>query len=297
VSAELRRALGPVGVWSMQLRTTSDRALRADAAAELDELGYGSIFVPGRDGGDVLDVAAELLAATRRSVVATGILNVWAHEPAEVAAVTATLGRAHPGRFLLGLGVSHPVLVDREDPGRYRRPLAKMRSYLDELGATDEPPAPAGTVLAALGPKMLALAAERTAGAHPYLVPVAHTRAARQILGPGPLLAPELPVVLDADPRRARDRARTYVSRYLETFPNYVDNLLRHGFGEDDVRDGGSDRLIDGLVASGDEAAVAARVAEHHAAGADHVCVQVVPEGDDPPREEWRRLAPALLHP
>ncbi len=291
----IRTRLGAVGVWSMELRTGTDAGARMDAAAELDELGYGTILIPGRDGGDVLDVAAELLRATRRAVVGTGILNIWAHDPADVAATVAGFERDHAGRFLLGLGVSHPVLVDRGDVVRYRRPLTRMRRYLDELAATAEPPDADHIVVAALGPKMLALAGERVAGAHPYLVPVAHTRAAREILGAGPLLAPEQPVVLDADPVRARDRARTYVGRYLEHFPNYVRNLLRHGYTEDDVRDGGSDRLVDDLVAQGDETAVARRVAEHHAAGADHVCVQVVPDDGELPRDAWRRLAPALL--
>lgn len=287
--------LGRVGIWSMGLREHADGAAVAEAAAELEALGYSALFIPGRAGGDVLGAAGRLLRATRGVAVATGILNIWMHEPEEVARGRAALASAHPDRFWLGLGVSHAALVNRDAPGRYRRPLSAMRTYLDRLDAA-EPPVPRdGRVLAALGPKMLALAGERAAGAHPYLVPVEHTRRARQALGPGPLLAPEQTVLLETDSTRARARAREYLGRYLEHFPNYADNLLSLGFTADDLRGGGSDRLVDAVVAWGDEAAIAARVAEHHRAGADHVCIQVVAEPERLPREEWRRLAPALV--
>lgn len=287
-------SLGAVGIWSMGLREHPDPARRAEAAAELEELGYGALFIPGRDGGDVLGAAETLLAATRRVVVATGILNIWAHEPAEVARRRAAIDAEHPGRFLLGLGVSHATLVDRKQPGRYARPLARMRTWLDALDAADPPVPASARVLAALGPRMLALARARSAGAHPFLVTVEHTRRAREILGPDRLLAPEQPVVLEPDPSRARERARAYLRRFLASFPNYVSNFLRLGFGDDDVAGAGSDRLVDAVVAWGDEEAIARRVAEHRAAGADHVCIQVIAGPDELPLEAWRRLAPAL---
>jgi probable F420-dependent oxidoreductase len=287
--------LGPVGVWSGELRRYPDLGEVADAAAELEELGYGAIFIPGGAGGDILERSEHLLGATRSVPVAPGILNVWMHDPADVAAAQARLDGEHPGRFQLGLGISHAPAVNADEPGRYRKPLSKMRSYLDELDAASPPVPPGRRFLAALGPKMLELSRERSAGAHPYFVPVEHTTYAREILGPDALLAPEQAVLLETDPARARERARGHVGRYLQ-LPNYTNNLLRHGFGEDDLHDGGSDRLVDAIVAWGDEAAVAERVRAHHDAGADHVCIQVVGvEGGAPPREAWRRLAPALL--
>ncbi len=272
--------LGEVGVWSAGLRRHEDRAEVAEAARELEALGYGALWFPGSAGGPVLDVAAELLDATGKVVVATGILNVWGHDPAEVAAGFAGLEENWPGRFLLGLGVGHP-----SNAPDYRRPLAKMRSFLDALESVPRE----ARVLAALRPRMLELARARSAGAHPYFVPVEHTRRAREALGPR-LLAPEQAVVLESDPGRARAIARAHVERYLG-LPNYVNNLRWLGFTEDDLR--GSDRLVDAVVAWGDEAAIAVRVREHLAAGADHVCIQVLNGGL--PRAEWRRLAPALV--
>ena len=216
------------------------------------------------------------------------------HHPSDVAAGHATLARDYPDRFLLGLGVSHAPAVERSEQV-YEHPLAKMQGYLDALDAA-EPPVPAAErMLAALGPRMLALAGDRTAGAHPYLVGPEHTAFARETLGTGPLLAPEQKVVLDTDPTRARAVARQHLARYLE-LPNYTNNLLRTGYGDDDLADGGSDRLVDGIVAWGDLSAIDARVREHRDAGADHVCLQVLLE--DPsalPRDEWRALAEALL--
>jgi probable F420-dependent oxidoreductase len=291
-----RISLGRVGIWSGELRDLDDRGAAAAATAELEALGYGALFIPGRAGGDVLTAAESLLAGSASIVVATGILNVWRHTPAEVATRRAQIDARHPGRFLLGLGVSHAPLVDPDGTGLYRRPLAMLRGYLDDLDAAT-PPAPAATrILAALGPKMLQLARDRSVGAHPYLAPPENTAAARAILGPGPLLAPEQPVLLETDPAVARRQARRYLGRYLDTFPNYVNNLRRFGFGDDDLTGGGSDRLVDAVVAWGDEAAIGRRVAEHHGAGADHVCLQVLPTGDGvPPLDAWRRLAPALV--
>jgi probable F420-dependent oxidoreductase len=281
------------GVWSPQLRHHEDRAAVAEAAAELEGLGYSALWIPGGAGGPVLDAAADLLTATQRVAVATGILNVWMHDPAAVADRWADLDGGHDGRFVLGLGVSHAPLVDQDDPGRYRKPLTKMREYLDQLDGAEPPVPREARVLAALGPKMLELARDRSAGAHPYLATPEHTRRAREILGDGPLLAPEQGVVVDTDVDRARRTARSQLERYMG-LPNYVNNWRRLGFGEDDFADGGSDRLIDALFALGGPDAARARVQEHFDAGADHVCIQVLT--DDPaslPLEEWRAVAPA----
>lgn len=283
------------GVWSGGLRF-GDRHAARDAAAELDALGYTAIWIPGGVGGDVFGDSAALLEATERAVVATGILNLWMHEVADVATGHAALTAAHPGRFLLGVGVSHSALVDRAEPGRYHHPIAVTRAFLDQLDAATPPVPVAEMALAALGPKMLELARDRTRGAHPYLANPDHTRFARDILGDGPLLMPEQPVVLETDPSVAREVARAHFTVYL-TLPNYVNNLKRIGFTDDDVSGGGSDRLVDGIVAWGDEAAIARRVQEHFDAGADHVCIQVLtPRGmQSLPLDQWRALAPALV--
>jgi probable F420-dependent oxidoreductase len=287
--------LGKVGIWSGELRRHPDTALVASCSAELEELGYSALFIPGGAGGDVLERCSLLLEATKTVAVAPGILNVWMHDPADVAVARARIDAEHPGRFLLGLGISHAPLVDSREPGRYRKPLTKMRSYLDELDAADPPVPREARFLAALGPKMLDLSRERSAGAHPYFVPVEHTAFARERLGPEPLLAPEQAVLVETDPERARSLAREHVTRYLE-LPNYTNNLLRHGFTQDDLADRGSDRLVDAIVAWGDEQAVAARVRAHLDAGADHVCIQALgSQHGEPPREQWRRLAPALV--
>jgi probable F420-dependent oxidoreductase len=285
--------LGRVGIWSGQLRRADPSAI-TEAAAELDELGFGAIWIPGGHGGDVFGDVARLLAATSSTTVATGILNVWMHTPEETATGHAALTAEHPGRFLLGLGVSHEPAVTNSGQV-YERPLAKLRSYLDALDAAT-PAVPAGErMLAALGPRMLELARDRTAGAHPYLVTADHAATARAVLGDGPLLATEVMVVLDDDPERARAVARQHLSRYM-VLPNYTNNFLRHGFTEDDLLDGGSDRLVDGIIPWGDVATIAARIGEHHDAGADHVCIQVLQaDAAALPRDAWRHLAAAML--
>jgi len=294
VSGSATFALGRVGIWSRELRFHGDRGAAADAARELEELGYGSLFIPDV-GGEVIEAVAELLDATQRVTVATGILNIWMHGAQDVADGRARLERAHPGRFALGLGASHAAVVDSATPGRYARPLSAMRSYLDELDAA-RPPAPVeGRMLAALGPRMLDLARERSAGAHPYLVSVEHTRRAREALGPDRVLAPELGVVLDGDRARALEIARANVANYLR-LPNYTANFSRMGFTEEDLSGGGSERLVHALIACGDEQAIARRVEEHLQAGADHVCIQVIHPGGDEvlSLDAWRRLATAL---
>ena len=279
--------LGRIGIWSGQFY--GERAEVVDAAAELEELGYGTLWFPNRPGA--FQLAWDLLGATRHIVAATGIVSIWTHAAADAAVAHHAITEVHPDRFLLGLGVSHPHLVDRDQPGRYSRPVARMREYLDELDAAAHPVPADERILAALGPRMLELARERTAGAHPYLGTPEHTRRAREVIGGGRLVAPEQAVVLESDPDRARAAAREHLSRYLRA-PNYTSNWLRLGFTTDDLADGGSDHLVDALVAWGTEDAIRDRIAEHHQAGADHVCVQLVGAGAQGlPREQWRALA------
>lgn len=278
--------LGQIGIWSSGLRDEDRGAAGeiSEAAAELEELGYDAIWLGGSPG---VRHAAPLLEATERIVVATGILNTWEYEPADVAEQQAALDGRHPGRFLLGLGASHAVLVKG-----YRKPYSTMVEFLDRLDAAGS--AKESRVLAALGPRMLALSRDRTAGAHPYLITPEHTAKAREILGPDSLLAPEVKVVLETDPDRARAAARGHLAIYLG-MPNYTGNLLRLGFVDEDFRDGGSDRLIDATFAWGDMEAVRARLAAHREAGADQLVVQVV-TGDQValPRSQWRELADGL---
>src|ERR1700742_45448 len=238
-----------VGVWSRDLRFSELEEATA-AAVELEGLGYGTLWVPGGAGGPVLERVGALLGAPERVVFATGILNVWEHDPAEVRATVHDLVERHPRRFLLGLGISHPSMIDKSEPGRYRKPLSKMASYLDSLDESPDPVPPSGRMLAALGPRMLELARDRTVGHHPYFVPVEHTAAARAILGDGPLLAPELAVTLQPDRAADLAAAREHMKLYF-TLPNYANNLLRHGFTEDDFRAGGSERIADAIVAGG----------------------------------------------
>jgi probable F420-dependent oxidoreductase len=290
----MKQPLAGTGVWSSALRY-SDPQESAAAAAELESLGYSALWVPDV-GGDVFGAVANLLGATSTATVATGILNLWLHTAEETAAQHAALTAAHGDRFLVGIGVSHAPLIDRSiEPGTYQRPMAAMRAFLDQLDAAPVPLAVEDRALAALGPKMLDLAARRTAGVHPYLVTPEHTHAAREAVGPGALVATEQGVVLETDPERARSIARANLALYF-TLPNYTNNWKRLGFTEDEIADNGSDRLIDSLVAWGDEATIAERVQAHRDAGASHVCVQVVTEV---PRalalEQWRILAPALV--
>lgn len=282
--------LGGTGVWAHQLRY-GDSGQIAEAAAELDELGYSALWVPDV-GGDLFSALEVLMAATKKAVVATGILNLWMHTPEESAEAHARLKAAHGDRFLMGIGVSHQMLIDAGEAGRYRKPLTAMKTYLDGLDAADTPVDPSSRVLAALGPKMLELARTRTAGAHPYNVTVEHTALARQALGPDAVVLPEMAVALTTDAERGRQLGRTHLEHYL-LLPNYTNNLRRLGFGDDDIAGGGSDRLIDALVAWGDEETIAARVQEHREAGADHVCIQALTE-EGFPFEAWRALAPVL---
>jgi probable F420-dependent oxidoreductase len=284
--------LGRLGIWSGQFRGRGDDPEAAEAAAELEELGFRTLWIPGGAASDILVDVARVLDASSHLILATGILNVWAYEPDQVATEHAQITAAHPGRFLLGLGVSHAPLVESMDR-TYERPIAVMEAFLDGLDAAPTPVPVAERALAALGPRMLELSRDRSAGAHPYLANPEHTARCRQVLGAGPLLAPEQMVVVDDDQDRVRAVGRQHVGRYLR-LPNYTNNLRRLGFGDADLADGGSDRLIDAIVVGGLDG-IADRVAEHLAAGADHVCLQVLAE--DPsamPRAAWRELAGLL---
>lgn len=280
--------LGRVGIWSSAFGAEQDEARRA--AGELERLGYGTLWFP--NSADMFARAGELLEATSRIVVATGIASIWTHPAEQATEAHHALTQAHPQRFLLGLGVSHAHLVDRHQTGRYSRPVERMVAYLDALDAAPTPVPPGARILAALGPRMLEIARRRSAGAHPYLVTVEHTRRARAALGPDALLAPEQAVVVSTDPAEARRLGRMHLARYLQA-PNYVNNWLRLGFTRDDLADGGSGRLVDALVAWGNEEAIGERVAAHFAAGADHVCLQALTEEPGTiPYEQWHALAP-----
>ncbi len=274
--------LGRFGLW------TSYSALgeeNAGVAAQLAErLGYGTVWLGGSPRPSAV---APLLAATGRLTVATGIVNVWS-DPAElVGAETAQLATEHPDRFMLGIGIGHP-----EATSDYARPLTSMRDFLDSLDAARPELSAQDRCLAALGPKMLDLSRERSAGTHPYFTPPEHTQFARERLGTGALVAPELACVVDTDPARGRATARGYAAMYLG-LQNYTNNLLRFGFTEQDIADGGSDRLIDTIIPHGSAEQIAAAAQQHLDAGADHVCLQTVGVSGVP-EQEWTALATAL---
>ncbi len=272
--------LGTYGIW----RHAS--GLTPELAREIEGLGYGAIWIGGSPPGD-LALAESLLAATDHIAVATGIVNMWSTPAQEVAPSYHRIEAAHPGRFLLGVGIGHPEAVTE-----YRSPFATIVSYLDSLDALGVPKD--GRALAALGPKVLTVAAERTAGAHPYLTTPEHTREARDLIGPGVLLAPEQKVVLESDPEKARAIGRPPVDRPYLHLRNYVANLRRLGWTDGDIADGGSDALIDALAVHGDPATVAAGLDAHLAAGANHVCAQVLTEKGADPVPAMRVLAAAL---
>lgn len=289
--------LGLLGLWTFTLDTLP-AALARETAAEIEELGFGALWIPEAVGREAVSNSSLLLDATDRIVVATGVAQIWGRDAYAMAGAHRTLSEAHPGRFLLGLGVSHAPMVEGLRHHDYRRPLTAMREYLAAMdGAFLVSPAPAESparVLAALGPKMLALAGEQAQGAHTYFVTPEHTAVAREALGASPILAVEQAAVFETDAVRAREIARTYMATYLG-LPNYTNNLRRLGWGDDDLDGGGSDRLVDAIVAWGDLDAIAQRVDAHRAAGASHVCVQVLmPAMTDVPRAEWRELAQLL---
>jgi len=289
---------GRIGIWTVALDGVPS-SLAKEHVAELDVLGYGAVWIPEAVGREVLTASALLLSASDRIVVATGIANIWARDPMAMAGGLKTLTEAFPGRFLLGMGVSHQVAVEFLRGQTYDKPLTRMRAYLDAMDSAlfmaAEPTQPAQRMLAALGPRMLELAAERTAGAHTYFVPVEHTVTARAALGDGELLCVEQAVVVETDPTTARAIGRRHMAMYLG-LPNYTNNLKRFGWTDDDIADGGSDALVDAIVAWGDLDTVVARVQAQHEAGADHVCLQVFVDDEQAvPMEMWRELAPALI--
>jgi len=295
--------IGPVGIWTGMLDAMAVTEAQ-ESAAELDELGYGALWIPETVGRDPFVMATLLLAASQRMTVATGIASIYARDPLTMANTLRSLEAAFPARFLLGLGVSHHTLVEWVRKHDYSKPYSYMKDYLTFMvekalfrGVGPEE-LPGNIVLAALGPKMVALSGALSAGAHPYFTTPEHTATAREILGDGPLLAPEQMCILDTDARTARALARKNMAIYLG-LPNYANNLKRLGFTDEDISggpdDGPSDRLVDAIVVWGDEAAVVDRVRQHHDAGADHVCVQVLADGPAATRDGWRRLAPALL--
>ena len=272
------------------------------AAREIEELGYDTLWYPeGLGTRESFTNGAVLLGATDRLRVASGITSIWGRDAVAAANAARVLADAFDGRFLLGLGVSHPRQVDPRGHS-YRRPVATMRAYLDAMDDDPfvSPDGPGVTrpavqrVIAALRPPMLRLAAEKALGAHTFLVPVEHTRRARELLGPEALLIVEQKVVLADDPAEARTRARTALGWYLDT-PNYLDNLRWLGFSDADFENGGSDGLVDALVAAGGEAAVTSRVEEHLDAGATQVAIQPLEDADPFGRETLRRLAGSLL--
>jgi len=274
--------LGRYGVWTSYRAIGEENA--GEAARLVQELGFGTFWL---GGSQQLPALRPLLEATDSLVAATGILNVWASDPDQVASDYAALTADFPGRVLLGIGIGHP-----EATSEYKTPLTAMRDFLDRLDAAASPVPADGRCLAALGPKMLELSAERSRGAHPYFVPVDHVRFARERLGPEALLAPELTCVVADDPESGAARAHEFAQRYLG-LRNYTTNLLRFGFTEQDIAGDGSDRLIDAVVPHGPADAIAERAREFHAAGADHVCIQAAGT-TGVPRAEWTALAAAL---
>ncbi|MGW0614199.1 LLM class F420-dependent oxidoreductase [Streptomyces sp. NPDC002788] len=287
MSTPVKEAVGRYGVWSVGLRSEDPerRGELAEAAAELEELGYGAVWLGGNSSAAN---AVPLIEATSKLTVGTSIQSIWQHEPDAAGAAFADLESAHPGRFLLGLGVSHAKRVEQ-----YARPYSALVDHLDGLDTAGVPAD--RRLLAALGPKSLRLARDRAAGSIPYLVTPEHTAHAREILGDAPLLAPEVGVIPETDPVRARALAREFLGFYLP-LPNYTNNFLRHGFTEDDLKDGGSDRLVDALFAWGDDTAIRTRLDAFFEAGADHLALQVL-DGtprDTLPRKAWRDVADLL---
>ena len=280
MTQQLRDQLGKFGIWRGAYQVT------AGMAAAIEQAGFGALWLGSSPGGDLAQVD-ELLDATSTLTVGTSIVNIWKDGPHEVARGFARGQDRHPGRFVLGVGVGHP-----EATREYERPYDALAAYVDALLGDGVPPDL--LMLAALGPRVLRLSGERTAGALPYLAPPEHTRLAREILGPGPLLVPEHKAVLDTDTARARALGRSRVAKPYLGLVNYTSNLRRLGWTDDDLAGGGSDALVDALVAHGSTDQVAARLSAHLDAGGDHVAIQLLTQPDADPVPGYRDLARAL---
>jgi probable F420-dependent oxidoreductase len=293
---EWARRLGTVGVWTFDVERMPAAGAR-DYARAVESLGFAALWIPESLGSkEAFAHASLLLAATNKLVIATGIANIWARDAVAMANGGRALVDAYPDRFLLGLGVSHAPVVTKRGQS-YARPLEHMRQYLDAMDAAPYtgPKVEVPRVLAALGPQMLRLSAERTLGAHPYFVPVDHTAVARKELGAGPLLVVEQAAVVSEDPAGARATARRHMKRYLE-LDNYANNLRRLGWADRDIADGGSDKLVDAIVAWGGAGAIKSRIDEHKKRGADHVCLQVLrSDPDGSATADLERIAKAVL--
>lgn len=287
--------IGSVGLWQGLDGYPADQV--RDIVAELDEQGWPCLWIPETVARDPFVSAAMMLAATPNLKIATGIASIWARDAMTTANAAKTLNEAFDGRFLLGLGASHHTITEWVRKHDYSKPLSTMRTYLERMDASMfkgvEPAEPTTRVIAALGPKMLALGAEMTDGVHPYFVPVEHTAVAREAVGPDKVVATEQMVILDTDPASARETARMHMKVYCG-LPNYANNLLRLGFSEGEITNM-DDRLVDAIVAWGSVDDIATRVRAHHDAGASHVCVQVLRPDREPPTDEWAELAAALL--
>jgi len=280
--------LGKLGVWApMDVMTAAEGAAFAQ---RVEGWGYAALWLPESRGRNVLAHSAWLLANTKDLIIAPGIANIYARDPMAMANGQRGLNEQSGGRFLLGVGVSHAPMVTGLRGHNYGKPVATMRAYLEAMAAAPylapDPPERPLTIVAALGPRMMALSGELADGAHPYNVPPEHTAEARGILGAGKLLCPEVWVLLESDAAKARSAARQALASYMR-LDNYVNNWRRLGFGDDDLGGGGSDRFIDANVAWGDEAAIRKRIQEHWDAGADHVCIQSIsPDGSRRPDEK-----------
>jgi probable F420-dependent oxidoreductase len=296
IDPAFQERIGRVGVWLSALGRHSADVERAHAA-RVEQLGYPALWFGEGANKEAFAHAGILLAATQRTVILTGIASIYARDAVAMSSGALTLSEAYPGRFGLGIGVSHAPMVEARGHG-YGKPVASMRAYLDGMdAAVYEPPSPTEPVplvLAALRPAMLELARDRSDGAHPYLVTPRHSAIARTVLGPDRLLAPEQGFVLERDPERAREIARVHLGLYLK-LPNYVESWREEGFGDTDLADGGSDRLVDALIVWGDAETIAERVSQHLAAGADHVCLQPVTRDLDRAMHELEAIAPSVL--
>ncbi len=287
--------IGRHGVWTWLDAFSAQEA--ADFAHRIESWGYSALWIPEAVGRDPFTLLGFLAARTEKLILATGIANIYARDAMTMRAVRETLAELTGGRFVLGLGVSHSHLVSNVRGHTYGKPVATMRSYLEAMEKAlylgPQPVEQAPIVLAALRGNMVRLAASQTRGAHPYFVPPEHTARAREILGPEPWLCPEQMVLLETDATKARAIARLNMKTYTK-LPNYQNNLRQFGFGDDDFEDGGSDRLVDAIVAWGDERAIEARIRAHHDAGADHVCIQPFrSDGASPDLKLLEAFAPA----